>query len=120
MLPSSDAELDALFANYRVRPEAHSAAGVTRAQRQELAAAVLWFHTHVHDPVPALDRLSFESQELLAECFVQDFALFASGSNPAGETGAARGPRRAGSSCGRRRRRCRARWTARRRRFAGS
>ena len=52
-------------------------AGVTRAQRQELAAAVLWFHTHVNDPVPALDRLSFESQELLAECFVEDFVVYA-------------------------------------------
>ena len=73
-LPTTDAALDALFIKYRVRPEAYSAPGVTRTQRQELAAAILWFHTHVHDPAPALDRLPFEGQELLAECFVQDFA----------------------------------------------
>ena len=59
----------------------HSAPGVTRAQRQELAAAVLWFHTHVIDPVPALDRLSFESQEPLAECFVQDLVVYMSDAN---------------------------------------
>jgi hypothetical protein len=41
-----------------------------------LAAAVLWFHTHVNEPEPALTRLPFEMQELLGECFVQDFAYF--------------------------------------------
>ena len=44
--------------------------------RLELAAAILWFHTHVNDPGPALDSLDFDSRSLLAELFVEDFAIF--------------------------------------------
>ena len=80
-MPTTEKEVDALFDAYRVRldHDARKSKGTNSkptSERLELAAAVLWFHTHVNDPVPALTRLSFEMQELLGECFVPDFALF--------------------------------------------
>ena len=80
-MPTTEKEVDALFDTYHVRldHDARKSKGTNSkptSERLELAAAVLWFHTHVNDPVPALTRLSFEMQELLGECFVPDFALF--------------------------------------------
>jgi len=81
-LPATEDAVDELFDLYLVRPEARPERGSRNSkpttERLELAAAILWFHTHVNDPVAALDRLSFEMQEKLAECFVKDFAVFAS------------------------------------------
>ena len=80
-MPTTEREVDALFDTYHVRPD-HDARKVRgtnskpSSERLELAAAVLWFHTHVNDPVPALTRLPFEMQELLSKCFVPDFAFF--------------------------------------------
>ena len=64
-MPTTEREVDALFDTYHVRPD-HDARKVRgtnskpSSERLELAAAVLWFHTHVNDPVPALTRLPFE------------------------------------------------------------
>ncbi len=83
-LPATEDAVDELFDLYQVRPEARPERGRRNSkptpERLELAAAILWFHTHVNDPVAALDRLSFEMQEKLAECFVKDFAIFANDS----------------------------------------
>ena len=83
-LPSTDDAVDALFDSYRVRPDARPARSVRSskptADRLELAAAILWFHTHVNDPGPALDSLPFDMKEKLVECFVPDFVDFASDS----------------------------------------
>ena len=79
-LPSTDDAVDALFDSYRVRPDARPARSVRSskptADRLELAAAILWFHTHVNDPGPALDSLPFDMKEKLVECFVPDFVEF--------------------------------------------
>jgi hypothetical protein len=60
-LPASEDAVEALFDLYRVRPEARPARGPKSSrpttERLELAAAILWFHTHVNDPEPALSRL---------------------------------------------------------------
>ena len=83
-LPATEDAVDELFDLYLVRPEARPERGSRNSkpttERLELAAAILWFHTHVNDPVAALDRLSFEMQEKLAECVVKDFAVFANDS----------------------------------------
>jgi hypothetical protein len=55
-------DVDALFDSNQVRPEARSGRGIRNlnpaAERLELAAAVLWFHTHANERVPAHVRLS--------------------------------------------------------------
>ena len=80
-LPVTEDDVDALFDLYQVRPEARpgrrSRNSNPSAERLEMAAGILWFHTHVNEPGPALDRLSFVQQEKLVECFVPDFAIFA-------------------------------------------
>ena len=79
-LPEDDDGLDALFASYQVRPDAIPQRGRRAApsrERLELAAAILWLHTHVNAAPAALDRIPYEMQVLLAECFVADFSLFA-------------------------------------------
>ena len=80
-LPTTEDAVDALFDSYRVRPDARPARSVRSskptADRLELAAAILWFHTHVNDPGPALDSLPFDMKEKLVECFVPDFVIFA-------------------------------------------
>ena len=80
-LPASEDAVEALFDLYRVRPEARPARGPKSSrpttERLELAAAILWFHTHVNDPEPALSRLpDHDARARLAECFVEDFAIF--------------------------------------------
>ena len=80
-LPASEDAVEALFDLYRVRPEARPARGPKSSrpttERLELAAAILWFHTHVNDPEPALSRLpDYDARACLAECFVEDFAIF--------------------------------------------
>ena len=79
-LPATEDAVVELFDLYVVRPEARPERGSRNSkptpERLELAAAILWFNTHVSDPVAALVRLSFEMQEKLAECFVKDFAAF--------------------------------------------
>ena len=79
-LPEDDDGLDALFASYQVRPDAIPQRGRRAApsrERLELAAAILWLHTHVNAAPAALNRIPYEMQVLLAECFVADFSLFA-------------------------------------------
>jgi len=80
-LPTTEDAVDALFDLYCVRPDARPARSARSskptADRLELAAAILWLHTHVNDPGPALDSLPFAMQEKLAECFVTDFVIFA-------------------------------------------
>jgi hypothetical protein len=80
-LPTTEDAVDALFDSYRVRRDARPARSVRSskptADRLELSAAILWFHTHVNDPGPALDGLPFEMKEKLVECFVPDFVDFA-------------------------------------------
>ncbi len=72
--------MDELFDLYVVRPDARPERGSRNSkpapERLELAAAILWFHTHVNDPVAALDPISYEMREKLAECFVPDFTVF--------------------------------------------
>ena len=74
-LPATEDAVVELFDLYVVRPEARPERGSRNSkptpERLELAAAILWFNTHVSDPVAALVRLSFEMQEKLAECFVK-------------------------------------------------
>ncbi len=81
VLPSSEDELDALFETYRVRANAIPARGKSNSkpkrERLDLAAGILWFHTHVNDPAPALERLAPEQRILLVECFAVDYAIFA-------------------------------------------
>jgi hypothetical protein len=81
ILPSSEDELDVLFATYRVRAEAIPARNRANLkpsrERLELAAGILWFHTHVNDPAPALERLPPDQRILLVECFDADYSLFA-------------------------------------------
>lgn len=65
----------------KIRPVARPARGPRNSrptpERLELAAAILWFHTHVNDPEPALSRLpDYNSRACLAECFVEAFAIF--------------------------------------------
>ena len=80
-LPTTEDAVDALFDLYCLRPGARPARSVRSskptADRLDLSAAILWFHTHVNDPGPALDRLPYDMQEKLVECFVPDFAIFA-------------------------------------------
>jgi hypothetical protein len=80
-LPATEDAVVELSDLYVVRPEARPERGSRNSkptpERLELAAAILWFNTHVSDPVAALVRLSFEMQEKLAECFVKVFAAFA-------------------------------------------
>ncbi len=45
--------------------------------RLELATGILWLHTHVNEPAPALDRLSYDQQTLVTECFLPEFSIFA-------------------------------------------
>ena len=79
-LPSTDDAVDALFDSYRVRPDARpvrsARSSKPTADRLELFAAILWFHTHVNDPGPALDSLPYDMKEKLVECFVPDFVEF--------------------------------------------
>jgi hypothetical protein len=81
-MPTTEEEVDKLFNKYHICSD-HDASQTKSKKnskptpaRLELAAAVLWFHTHVNEPEPALTNLQFEMQELLGECFVQDFAYF--------------------------------------------
>ena len=83
VLPENDDGLDELFASYQVRPDAIPQRGRRSApsrDRLELAAAILWLHTHVNAAPAALDRLPYDMQVLLVECFVQDFSIFAGNS----------------------------------------
>jgi hypothetical protein len=78
-LPSSDDELDVLLATYRVRAEAVPAKYRANLkpirERLEPATGILWFHTHVNDPAPALERLPSEQRILLVQCFDEDYSL---------------------------------------------
>jgi hypothetical protein len=81
-MPATEEEVDELFKKYHIRSDHDACRTKSKnnwkptSARLELAAAVLWFHTHVNEPEPALTRLPFEMQELLGECFVPDFAYF--------------------------------------------
>lgn len=79
-LPNSDDDIEALFNLYQVRQDARPdpCPNSTRPTlaRLELAAALLWFHTHVNDPAPALDRLSPAEQKDFASLFVPDVDSF--------------------------------------------